>query len=141
MKVLQDRDKAAVEERLRDLDKPVRIVHFTQELDCPTCRDARWLLEDIVSLSDKLSLEVFNLQIDKEKAAGFKVDKVPATAIVAEKDYGIRFYGIPSGYEFATFLSSLLSVSRGESGVRPETAERLRALTKPIHLQVFVTPT
>lgn len=141
MKVLQDRDRAAVEERLRDLDKPVRIVHFTQELDCPTCRDARWLLEDVVSLSDKLSLEVFNLQIDKEKAADFKVDKVPATAIVAEKDYGIRFYGVPSGYEFVTFLSSLLSVSRGESGVRPETAERLRTLTKPLHLQVFVTPT
>jgi alkyl hydroperoxide reductase subunit AhpF len=73
--------------------------------------------------------------------AEYAVDKVPATAIRNGKDYGIRFYGLPAGYEFAALLDGILAVSKGDSGLQPESREKLAQLTQPLHLQVFTTPT
>ena len=89
----------------------------------------------------KLSLETFNFLIDKEKVAEYAVDKVPATVIRNGKDYGIRFFGLPAGYEFAALLDAILAVSDGDSGLLPESREKLAQLTPPLHLQVFTTPT
>jgi alkyl hydroperoxide reductase subunit AhpF len=98
-------------------------------------------LEEVAGLSDQLTLEVYNFLLDKEKVAEYGVDNVPATVIRNSKNYGIKFYGIPAGYEFSTFLDAILSVSKGDSGLKPETREKLAAVTEPVHLQVFVTPT
>lgn len=141
MGLLSERDRRAAQDRLEAMERPVRLVHFTQELECPTCPEARRLLQDVAELSDKLSLEIYNPQLDREVAAQYQIDKVPATAIAAETDYGIRFYGLPVGYEFATLLEAIVDVSRGRSGLSPATVERLRAVDRPVHLQVFVTPT
>ncbi|MBZ5515954.1 MAG: glutaredoxin, partial [Acidobacteriia bacterium] len=82
-----------------------------------------------------------NFLLDKERVAEYGVDKVPATIIRNGKDYGIKFYGIPAGYEFSTLLDTILSVSKGDSGLEPESREKLAAVTQPIQLEVFVTPT
>jgi len=59
----------------------------------------------------------------------------------AEKDYGIRMYGLPSGYEFGTLVEAILDVSRGDSGLSDETRAGLKDLARPVHVQVFSTPT
>jgi glutaredoxin-like protein len=123
------------------MENQVKLINFTQELECHFCRETRGLLEELVELSDQLSLEVYNFQIDKEKVSQYRVDKIPATIIEGDKDYGIRIYGIPFGYEFAALLDVLVSVSRGECGLKLETVELLKELSKPVHLQVLVTPT
>lgn len=120
---------------------PVKLAHFTQELNLEYGREARQLLQDLIALSDKLSLEVYNFLIDKEKVAEYAVDKVPATVVRNGKDYGIRFYGLPAGYEFSSLLDAIISVSRNDSGLKEETREKLRAVAQPLHLEVFVTPT
>ncbi|MCL5006237.1 MAG: hypothetical protein M1404_06850 [Acidobacteria bacterium] len=130
-----------IRERLSTMVAPVKIVHFTQELNLEYGRETRQALEELAALSDKLTLEVYDFLIDKEKVAEYGVDKVPATAILNGKDYGIRFYGMPAGYEFATLLDAILDVSKGESELGPESREKLRQVTKPLHLEVFVTPT
>jgi alkyl hydroperoxide reductase subunit AhpF len=79
--------------------------------------------------------------LDKEKVAEYRVDKVPATVIRDGKDYGLRYFGLPAGYEFSALLDAILSVSRGDSGLKEETRQKLQQLTQPLHLQVFVTPT
>jgi alkyl hydroperoxide reductase subunit AhpF len=137
------RDEAAVEikERLRELTAPVKLIHFTQELNLEYGLETRKLLEEVAALSDKLTLEVYNFLIDKEKVVEYAVDKVPATVARNGKDYGIRFYGIPARYEFSTFLDAILSVSKGDSGLKPESKEKLAVVTQPLHLEVFVTPT
>lgn len=141
MATLSERERQQVAERLEGIRDPVKLVHFTQELDCEPCAITRRLLEELAQISPKLSLEVYNFQVDKEKAAEYGIDKVPATVVEGAKDYGIRFYGLPAGFEFATLLESILQVSRAESGLAPEIAERLRELTSPVHLEVLVTPT
>jgi alkyl hydroperoxide reductase subunit AhpF len=127
--------------RLSLMPAPVRIIHFTQQLNLEYGRETRQVLEELTVLSDKLSLEVYDFLLDKEKVAEYGVDKVPATAIRNGKDYGIRYYGMPAGYEFATLLDAILDVSRGQSGLGQVTRQKLGQISLPAHLEVFVTPT
>jgi glutaredoxin-like protein len=69
------------------------------------------------------------------------VDKIPAVAVIGEDDYGIRFYGIPSGYEFTSLLESIRIAAAGQPDLGEETVEFLSSLSAPVHMQVFVTPT
>jgi hypothetical protein len=66
---------------------------------------------------------------------------VPAIAVIGAKDYGIRIYGIPSGYEFGTLIEDIRLVSEGDSGLSPETRATVARLTRPVRIQVFITPT
>jgi glutaredoxin-like protein len=141
MAILGDKERAEIQKRLAELVNPVKVVYFTQELECPTCRETGQLLTETAELSEKIQLDVYNFQLDRERADEFKIDKIPATVVMGEKDYGIRFYGIPSGYEFVTFLDAMLAVSKGDTELAPQTKEKIRAVTQPLHLQVFVTPT
>ncbi len=140
MAILQENDRKEIAKQLENMVNPVKLILFTQELECQYCRETRQLLEELSSISDKLDLEVYNFVTDEEKAKEFKVDKVPATIVMGEKDYGIKFYGIPSGYEFASLLSDINMVSRGDSGLSEDSRKKLAELKSPIHLQVFVTP-
>jgi glutaredoxin-like protein len=133
------RRKAA--EILAKLANPVRLILFTQESGCQFCKDAVNLAQELGGLSDRLSLEVFDLQKDAAKATEYHVDKAPAFVIAGEKDYGIRYYGVPAGYEFTTLLSLVELVGSRDSGLKPESKSKLSSLTSPADIQMFVTLT
>lgn len=131
---LSDKDRQQILARLQGMQNAVKLVHFTQELDCDFCGETKELLETLASLSGRISLEVYNLQLEKDKAAQYGIDKVPATVIEGGRDYGIRLYGLPAGYEFVVLLEGILRVSRGESGLAAESVDKLRSLAAPVHL-------
>lgn len=141
MGILKKRDKKAIEKEFAQLKEPVHLVYFTQEMECQFCEQARELLEEVAELSDKLSLKVYDFVKDKDKALQYNVDKIPATIVEGKKDHGIRFFGVPSGYEFATLMESIIDVSNEESGLSEKTKELVKVINTPIHIQVFVTPT
>jgi glutaredoxin-like protein len=141
MGLLREEDAAEICQRLSAMTAPVKIIHFTQELNLQYGRETRQVLEELAALSDKLSLEVYDFLLDKEKVAEYAVDKAPATVIRNGKDYGIRYYGMPAGYEFSTVLDAIIDVSKGDSGLAAESREKLSQLNQPVHLEVFVTPT
>jgi glutaredoxin-like protein len=129
-----------------NLVNPVKLVMFTQSIECQFCAETRQIVEEIASLSDQISTEIYNFVTDKATAEIYDVDKIPAIAVLRvedgeDKDYGIRFYGIPSGYEFTTVIEDIVDVSRGDSGLQPKSREAVAGLTEPVHFQVFVTPT
>ena len=123
------------------LTNKVKVIVFTQENECAMCRETRELVGEVGRLSDKIDVAVYDLQKDIEQATLYGVDKVPAIVLLGEKDYGMRYYGLPFGYEFQTFFDDLLSVSGRNSGLSDETKAKLRAVDKPVHIQVFVTLT
>jgi len=141
MALLNEQDRREIQAQLKVLTGPVKLVNFTQELACQYCRETELLLREVQDLSDKISLQVYNFQLDKEKVAQYRVDKIPATVVEGSKDYGIRFYGIPLGYEFVPFLEAIKDVSRGSADLLPETRAALAGVHEPVHLQVFTTPT
>lgn len=141
MGLIGEADGQEIRERLNEMVNPVRLIHFTQEFNLDYGREAKQLVEELSGFSDKVSAEVYNFLLDKDRVAEYGIDKVPATVIRNGKDYGIRFYGIPAGYEFSTILDTILAVSKGDSGLKAESREKLATITEPVQLEVFVTPT
>jgi glutaredoxin-like protein len=136
-------DAKQVGEILEKLPRTVKLTYFTQELECQFCRETHQLMNELKELGNgKIDLEVYNFVNDKEQVEKFNIDKIPAIAVTAgDKDFGIRYYGIPSGYEFSSILEDIQEVAAGEPSVSEETREAIQKITQPIHLQVFVTPT
>lgn len=141
--MLRDEDRTEIKKRLEGMVEPVRLVYFTQQLAgaCQYCAETEHLLKEVAELSEKIELEVLNFVTDKDRADAFGVDKIPATVIMGKEDRGLRFYGIPTGYEFATFLDTILDVSRDESGLTEDLKKQAAGIEKPVNIQVFVTPT
>ncbi|GAB4474925.1 MAG: thioredoxin family protein [Anaerolineae bacterium] len=145
MALLQEKDRQYLIAEFGKIAHPVKLVLFTQDFECQFCRETRMIVEELVELSDKLSAEVYDLVADKEVAEEYGVDKIPAIVVMLggeqPKDYGIRYFGIPSGYEFSSLVQDIMMIGSGDSGLAPATREMLAALKTPLHLQVFVTPT
>lgn len=141
MTMLKDKDREEVRKQLEDLANPVQLLMFTQTIECEFCEETRAVVEEVASLSDKLEAVIYNFITDKEEAEKYGVDKIPAIAVVGEKDYGVRLYGIPAGYEFTALVEAIKTVSSGESGLSDATKEALAEIDQPVHFQVFVTPT
>ena len=130
--------KEEFEKNLRD---EVRILVFTQETECPFCKQARELAEEVGAFSNKIKVEVYDFVKDSDKAKKYQIDKVPAIAVLGKKDYGIRFYGLAYGYEFKPFTESIINVSRGATNLSEETKKKLASIEKSVQIQVFVSLT
>jgi alkyl hydroperoxide reductase subunit AhpF len=141
MAFLNDRDRQAVTDQLAKLAGPVRLVTFGAALGSEFSAENERLLREVASCSDRITLEVYNLHLDRDKAATYGVERVPTTIVEGARDYGIRFVGIPTGYEFSNLIDGLLLAASGQPQLSPATLERIAGLTEPVHLQVFATPT
>lgn len=120
---------------------PVKLVMFTQEVECRYCSDTRKLAMEIASLSDKISVEVYDFMADAEKAKEYGIEKIPALAVIGKKDYGVRIYGIPYGYELQTLIEAIVNVSKGTTDLSEKTKEVLKDVMVPVQIKVFVTLT
>jgi len=140
--LLNEKDRKFLEKHLAEtLQGPVKLLFFTQTIACQFCRETEQIVKEVEGLSDKISLQIYNFVTDSEVAKQYGIDKIPATVVMGEKDYGVRFYGIPSGYEFTSLIEDIIDISKGETGLSDATLEALKAIVEPVHIQVFVTPT
>jgi len=143
MPLMDDNTREQVREMLGDLTGPVKLLVFSQQFECDMCAETRQIAEEVAELSDKITVEVRDFVADESLVKQHTIDKIPAIAVLGadDRDYNIRFYGIPSGYEFMSLLESIQLVSKGETQLSDETKAYLDALEGELHLQVFVTPT
>jgi glutaredoxin-like protein len=141
MPLLNDEIAEQVKQELADLEGPVQMVMFTQTFECNYCAETRQLVEEVADLSDQLTAQVYNFVTDKETADELGIDKIPAIAIIGAGDYGVRFYGIPAGYEFMSLIHSIRMVAAGKTELSADGLQALSELADPVHMQVFVTPT
>ena len=139
--MLNDKVRDQVKKKFETLKNPVKLIIFTQEFECDYCHDARSLAEELAELSDKVKVEVYDFQQDPEKTQAYRIDKIPAIVVEGEKDYGVRYFGVPGGYEFSSLLESVRLVSEGKADISEDTKKFLDSLTGDLHFQVFVTPT
>ncbi len=144
--LLNEAIKSQVHEVFTQLERPVQMLFFSQKRDCEYCEETRQLVEEVIALSGKLELKVYDLEGDAEIARKYHVDKAPTLVFTAPDgeaihDYGIRIAGVPAGHEFNSLIRALLLVSSRDSGLSQKTRDLLAKLSKPAFLQVFVTPT
>jgi thioredoxin-disulfide reductase len=140
-RVIDDKTEAELRRVFENLVSPVKLVFFTQENACPACAQQRELLQELAALSSKLQLKVYDFVLHGDEALSYKVDKIPATAVVGTRDYGIRFYGLTAGYEFASLLEAIMMVSTGQSGLDPQLEALVKEVKEQVHIQVYVTLT
>jgi alkyl hydroperoxide reductase subunit AhpF len=147
MALLTPGDQQKLRDAFAEMTRPVRLLFFTQTLDCETCVTTRQILDELPPLSDKIAIEEVNVVLDGEKSKQFAIDRAPAVAIVGQNESGepqdsrIRFVGAPAGYEFISLVHAVLLVGGRRSELTEESRARIAAVDKPITMRVFTTPT
>jgi alkyl hydroperoxide reductase subunit AhpF len=149
--LLSDEDHKKIQQIFdENLVDPVKLIFFTIPASqlivpgresCETCNDVQEIVEEIAGISDKLSVEVHNVERERDVAQRYGVDRVPAIVLATGDEARVRYFGGPFGNEFMTFLTDIQSISRSQTILSQPTRDALAAITDPIHLQVFVTPT
>jgi glutaredoxin-like protein len=140
---MDDNTREQVRELLSELTGPVTLRLFSQQFECQMCAETHQICEEVAELSDNITVEVKDFVADAALAEEMGIDRIPAIAMLGpdNADYNIRFFGIPSGYEFMSLLEGIKLVSKGEADLSDDTKSYLDALEGDLHLQVFVTPT
>ena len=148
MALLAPPDQDRLRDSFSEMTAPVRLLFFTQTIDCEPCVQTRQILDELPALSDKIAIEEVNVVLDKDKAAQYAVDRVPAIAVLgsngsgeATEDSRIRFLGAPSGYEFISLVQAIRLVGGAGSTLTDDNRRRIAAVDTPVTMQVFTTPT
>ena len=150
MGMIPDQDKELLRSSFtEDMVNPVRIIAFTknawspdhQVLECEFCQETEQLLSELADLSNKISVDLREYSPGDSMVEELGIDKIPAIVLASDSLTGVRYYGIPGGFEFSSLVEDLVDVSRGETDLSIEAKSKIRAIDKNIHIQVFVTPT
>ena len=142
MAIFRPEEEAKVRELLDALERPVELVvaHGPEETPLPGARDIDFgaetekIVEGLAALSANVSYRV------EDRPPGIAL--FPAVLVLPEgKDRGIRYHGLPWGYELASLIGAVVEAGKRESSLSPESVERLGALERELAIDVFVTPT
>lgn len=139
--VLQEAQRAVIKKQFEKLEGDVELIAFTQEFECQFCKETRELVLEIGALSPKIKTKIYDFVKDGDMDLKYNIKKIPAIAIVGKRDYGIRYYGVPAGYEFPAIVESIIDASRGTTSLPDNIKKKLAEIKKPVHIQVFVSPT
>ncbi len=124
----------------KELKEQVNLKLFSQAIGCETCQVAEELLKELADVDpEKIKLEVYSPLIDREISQKYGIDRVPTIVIEGDKDYGIRYIGLPAGLEFTTLVQGIVQVSKREPKLSERTVEMLKNIDLPMEIMVFVT--
>lgn len=137
--------KEKIEQLRRDFETrmvdPINLVMFTQETECQYCSQTRKLVEEMTTINDKITAQIYDFIADSEKAKEYGIERIPAVAVIGKQDYGVRIYGIPYGYELQTLIEAIINVSKGQTDLSEKTKEILKDVKAPVNIKVFVNLT
>jgi len=148
---ISDADRETIQNLFAEsLTGDVEIVMFTERESliiipgkepCEMCAQTQELLEEVASLSEKVTLTVHELSSAREQAFALGISRVPAFVFEGAARGRVRFFGIPAGYEFSALIGDLIDTSTGTTDLSAETRDFLSTLTEDINIKVFTTPT
>jgi len=142
MTIFRAEDEARVRELFDALERPVELLvaHGPEEMPLPAARDVDFgaeterIVRGLAELSDRVSVRV------EEEPDGF--ERYPAVGVMPEgRDVGLRYYGLPWGYELGSLIGAVLEAGRLRPSLKPESLARLAELGRDLAIDVFVTPT
>ncbi len=130
----------------KELKGEVKILFFgsKKKEECEYCNLTEQILQELAETSNKITIESHDFDDEEALAKKYNVEMVPAILMLDENgnDMRIRFYGIPSGYEFSSLIEDVIATSKnGAVDLSQDTIKKLQEVKTPLKLQVFVTPT
>ncbi|MGY4687302.1 protein disulfide oxidoreductase [Petrotoga sp. DB-2] len=143
MEKLMDKEtQNKVKEILEELTEPVQILLIKN--DGEYSEIVEQLLGELKELDERIKVDIYHSDSEEVNKYDIEKDLIPAILILDSEgnDYGIRYYGIPSGYEFTTLLQNIIAVSNNSvNSFSDENKEKLSQIDKKMRIRVFVTPT
>lgn len=100
--------------------------------ETPVSAELEHYMQELAAQSDKLSVE----QGDPSK-----VEHLPCVLICRSDGSwtGLAFHGVPGGHEFTSFVLGLYNAAGPGQALDEETEAAIRAIRKPVELQVLVS--
>ena len=139
---IEDKIINEIKGMFQTIETDVTLHMFTKKDHCLLCNETLDLVQQVAAQSDKVTLNHCECDITSEQAKKFNIERHPAIVVEGQSKGLIRFYGIPSGYEFGSLIESIIMSGKTTgSDLDPELVDEIKAIDKPLHLQVFVTPT
>ena len=127
--MLDDTLKAQLQQYLGLLRQPIRLIASLD--DSETGTDMKSLLETIVSLSDKVTLDT----------SGNDARKPSFVVAREDESQGVRFAGLPLGHEFTSLVLALLWTGGHPPKVEPEVIDSIKALEGDFSFEVYMSLT
>jgi glutaredoxin-like protein len=141
MSLLNEEVKGQLKEVFGGMKNEVTIALFLGETGCDSCKDTKDYMEDVESLTEKINLEIYDIEKDSEKAKELNVENIPAIVLLDanKKDNGVKYYGIPAGHEINSFVTGVLEVSGAGEKLSDSLESQIKAIDKKVDIKVFIT--
>jgi alkyl hydroperoxide reductase subunit AhpF len=142
MPVFLPEDEIQIRELLDALERPVDLLVAQGPEETPLAgagdldfgAETQRIVEALAALSDNVTCRV------EDEPDGF--ERYPAVAVLPEgRDVGIRYYGLPWGYELGSLIGAVVEAGKRESSLAPESLDAIAGLDRDLAIDVFVTPT
>jgi len=140
--LLRAEEETKVREWFAALERPVELLVAVgpEETPLPGARDVDFgtemvrVCEGLAELGESVTCRV------EHEPDGFP--RFPAVSVRPEgRDAGVRYDGLPWGYELGSLVGAIVEAGRDEPSLRPESLAALEHLDRDLTLDVFVTPT
>jgi len=131
-------DLSYLKQKVKEMRDEVKILFFKSK-ECRFCKETKEILDFLVSLTPLIKVEEY--EVKSKKAQENEIKLVPALVLTNKNVKGrIRYFGVPSGYEFSTLFETLVALSKKENELSERGKEEIRKINKKVHIKVFVTP-
>jgi len=117
----------------------VSVLLFTSKLECVYCAQTKQLLHEVASLTDKVKLEVFDVEEESATAEKMGVDLTPTTVVVSSNGAKLYYVGMPAGRQLRSLVEDIIDASRGRAEMDEETRIIIRRVDAETVIKVFVT--
>lgn len=139
---IDEATKREVMEIFKRMDKPVKLYVFTTEKHCLYCSEVEEIVDKLSELAHgRIEVAKCKCDVDTPEARELRVARHPAIVIKAEGGGLLKYYGVPSGYEFGVLVETIMAASTGDLAMPLSVIDLVRKVEKRAHIQVFVTPT
>jgi alkyl hydroperoxide reductase subunit AhpF len=142
MPLLRPEEETKVREWFAELERPVELLVALgpEETPRPGSGDVDFgeemvrVCEGLAELGDGVGCRV------EDEPDGFP--RFPAVSIRPDgRHVGVRYDGLPWGYELGSLIGAIVEAGRSEPTLRPDSLAALEELDRDLTLDVFVTPT
>lgn len=143
MPLIKEEDKQFLQSEFKKyMRDDVDLVVFTSENgDCRYCKEVVQICEELSETSDKINVKKFTFEKEQDETKKYGVTKYPAVVVTkqGETNGRIKYYGIPSGYEFGSVIEDIKMVSTNEAKISAKAMDIISKIDKPVSIKVFVT--
>jgi NADH-dependent peroxiredoxin subunit F len=142
MPLLRSEEETKVRDWFAELERPVELLVALGPEETPRAgsgdvdfgTEMVRVCEGLAELGERVTCRV------EEKPEGFP--RFPSVSVRPDgRDAGVRYDGLPWGYELGSLVGAVVEAGRAEPTLRADSLAALEELERDLAVDVFVTPT